>query len=260
MTRLRRRATLGGAAAVALTAAALGAGCGTDGVVVVTLPAPEAGHAACSVPSFDGGSAQTLGDAAPPPCNQGEFCQPMACGVATGTCEVVPPLCDAPYSPVCGCDGVSYFNDCARQSAQVGATVASGPCGLTAASCNEQNKCAESDAGQAVCAVVVTVSPMLAPVLGAGLEMLCNVPDGIGFCWVLPTTPPSSNEGTLLRRADPTNPLCFGACQSPYAALHPGGGIFIEGTDCAPTGSDGGSNGGDAGVGGAEGGGPQPGG
>jgi len=70
-------------------------------------------------------------------CADGEFCDypdGAQCGAAdqTGTCKVRPEACPEYYSPVCGCDGVTYGNDCEANGA--GTSV------LHAGSC-DQNTC-----------------------------------------------------------------------------------------------------------------------
>ncbi|MBK8169651.1 MAG: hypothetical protein IPK60_04830 [Sandaracinaceae bacterium] len=86
---------------------------------------------------FDGGSAPDFG---PPPdagsrfcggfaglrCPEGEFCmysRDAICGFADGSgeCAPMPIDCDDVDSPVCGCNGVTYVNEC--RAAMAGTSV-----------------------------------------------------------------------------------------------------------------------------------------
>ena len=111
--------------------------CGTAGDVGVCAPVPEvcpmyfspvcgcdgmtygneceADHAGVSVAHL-GACDQACGGIGGFPCATGEFCKLPGgmCNVTDlmGVCRPVPDACPAIWAPVCGCDGVTYGNEC----------------------------------------------------------------------------------------------------------------------------------------------------
>ncbi len=163
-----------------------------------------------SAGSTSGGSGGSTG---PTPCKSNaacastEFCAKAACGAEMGTCEPRPTTCPNTRAPVCGCDGVTYWNDCLRKDFRA-AGAKSGICqGAGTRGCSLLNPCPSN---RHECGHVT--SSCLTPSLG-------------GKCWGLPDTCPTQ---------DKTYKEClniFDSCKTECEALK-AGGRQSPGSDC----------------------------
>jgi len=200
----RRAATPRLAALIACAAAlvALVAACTSESIALATAAPLDGG----GVPGDDVRCAQT------PDCPQGTFCSKHDCGDPAGTCAAFPVLCPVDARPTCGCDGVTYWNDCHRQIAGAAASAAGecprgvGDCGGPRGPCPGGSTCAYvTGGGPAPCA-----------------------PDVPGKCWGLPPVCAPS--------ADPNR---WDACDGPERCIDTcaallGGGRYHRAVRCPP--------------------------
>ena len=139
-------------------------------------------------------------------CPSGWTCAKLDCATPTGVCQVRPLLCDGTVLPVCGCDGVTYWNDCLRQQNGVTAGML-GQCTRTALPCTQGSDCHVPGAS---CA-------RLDPTPSGG----CGTP-GPGTCWVTPsdcaTTGPTAQAQAWMSCQQPGNGqpqrTCTNTCEA----------------------------------------------
>jgi hypothetical protein len=131
----------------------------------------------------------------------GWACDKKGCDQPTGVCVPWPPFCLPNLAPVCGCDGVTYWNDCLRLQADV--TLA-GPdqCRANACSCEVGADC---DVPYASCSHL----------LGPG-EMCRH---GMGNCWVLPPQCDPNVDTKMWRECRPADPATPPKCLNNFEAI-----------------------------------------
>lgn len=112
---------------------------GNEGGSMAGGGASGAGAAGVSGAGMAGDSGYTCAsnDDCPGP---GWLCSKPSCGYASGLCKPRPLDCDASHAPVCGCNGITFWNDCLReQHGEASSTI--GNCGANAKSCKDSSEC-----------------------------------------------------------------------------------------------------------------------
>jgi hypothetical protein len=203
-----------------------GTGAGGAGPSAGSQQLPSAGNdggtAAGAPPIGFAGSGGGPGMPMPMPCASLDDCQPgwvcnkIGCDpTLLGQCVPWPTFCDAAPKPVCGCDGVTYWNDCIRLQASAPTALSSpGQCQATACTCEVGSDC---NVPYASC------SHLLPP------GEMCG--HGMGACWVLPSQCDPAADPKRWRECKPppdgVAPQCVDTCtaiatEHSYAELHRG--------------------------------------
>jgi hypothetical protein len=132
-------------------------------------------------------------------CELGEFCAKRTCNSPGGVCQRAPLSCDdAGVNPVCGCDKLTYFNDCLRQRNGVNLARTS--------ECREPRLCGGS---REPCPSDSYCARLYPPNVSACEE------DFPGVCWVLPTECDADSPSTdRYRRCDDPSGACVDRCRA----------------------------------------------
>lgn len=153
-----------------------------------------------------------------PDCPPSWRCEKTSCDAASGVCEPRPLFLEPTPLPVCGCDGITYWNDSVRR--QIGPTLqAPGECQANAQLCN-----AGTDCKGPYLSAYASCSHLVAP------GELCG--HGPGVCWVLPPNCVPNGDPSRWQECRPPNspdppPPCIDTCtairsERPHAPPHRG--------------------------------------
>jgi hypothetical protein len=189
---------------------------GVAGSMDVVPPGGSGGMAGGGAGGMAGSGGMPLGMPCmhDPDCGLGWLCEKAGCDAPTGVCEPRPVFLPPEPDPVCGCDGITYWNDSIRRA--YGATLDTlGECRASACSCEVGADCEVPGA---------SCSHLVAP------GEMCG--HGTGACWVLPPQCVPTGDPMVWQACRPPDatdppPPCVDTClairsEKPHAPPHHG--------------------------------------
>ncbi len=160
------------------------AGCGAVSIPIVTVSDSDGGfRPPMGRPCLDNQE-----------CGGGELCDKVACDDEFGRCVRRPAFCDGDARPECGCDGVTYWNECLRRAAGVASRSGRGEC-VNPRTCDETTEpCPEG----AICARLIFPNE-------------CSLPAS-GACYVLPDVCEGDTRDHYFSCTDVAQSQCLDGC------------------------------------------------
>jgi hypothetical protein len=150
-----------------------------------------------------------------PDCPPNWLCNKAACQDMTGICEPRPVCLDSAPAPVCGCNHVTYWNDCLRMQAGIAASTI-GECGAGTHPCYMNGDCPPG----------ASCSHLLPPMTA------CGGPLTPGTCWVTPSDCSATGDPRIWAPCAPPGSSggsgpCVSTCKAvqsghPHMPLDPG--------------------------------------
>ena len=181
----------------AVAGLALASACSSEEIVLATVSPLEAGS---------GESAKRCVENRD--CSSSMFCARHDCEDLAGSCETRPVVCEEGPMPACGCDGITYWNDCLRRT--VGVTAGRpGECGNTALLCGKGGG-PGGPGGARGCPPGAACARLLPPDFTGAM---CPF-DVLGTCWALPAICPERGGPDRWIPCDPRKTLCATTCDA----------------------------------------------
>jgi hypothetical protein len=151
-------------------------------------------------------------------CPNSAFCARIACRDEGGICTARPTLCEDEGSAVCGCDGITYWNDCLRRAAGITAQTPRPCMPDVAQTCGGMGQHGPGPGPASERCPAGTFCARLLPPSPPGAPNECP-PDVPGTCWAaLPPVCPVEAGPDRWSGCGALDPVCRTTCD----AIHTG--------------------------------------